>query len=41
MLHYFTPQEVFLVVICSVIFIAYFVNRAHCYTLHRNDREAH
>ena len=41
MLHSFTPQEVFLVVFCGVIFVAYLVNRAHCYDMKRNRNQAH
>lgn len=37
----FTPQNVFLVVFCVITFVAYLVNRAHCYSLTRNDHEAH
>jgi hypothetical protein len=37
----FTPQNVFLVVFCGVIFIAYLVNRAHTWDLSRNDNEVH
>jgi hypothetical protein len=41
MLHEFSPQEVFLVVMSGVVIIAYLVNRAHCYDLKRNNHEAH
>jgi hypothetical protein len=40
-MYQFTPQDVFLVVFSGVVIIAYFVNRAHCYDLKRNNHEAH
>lgn len=41
MLEDFTPHNVFLVVFCAIIIIAYLVNRAHCYDLKRNNNKAH
>ena len=41
MLHNFNPQEVFLVVMSGIIFVAYLVNRAHGVDLKRNKNELH
>lgn len=41
MLHYFSPQEVFLVVFGGVVIVAYMVNRMHGVDVVRNHRELH
>ena len=41
MIEQFSPSNVFLVVFSLIVIVAYFVNRAHCYSLYRNDNEAH